>query len=1131
MVNLNSEQREIVEYEGSKPLSVEAGPGAGKTRVIIERVRYLLTKKNINPESLLVITFTRKAANELKDRLADSDIAKSDIDLMQISTIHGFCSKILEKHGAIGFDIIDDDLKEKNNMFISKHLKDLGFEKEFTISKREIKDIIRKYDEYTTFKVNTEKLVQYIKQTRPISDDYLEFVRTYMDENNGKFPKNEIRNDKNLKKSYYNAKYLKIAESYPKYLKLLEDNNLTDFGLMQVNTLEFLKQNPETKYKNVLIDEFQDTDPTQMQIFEILMEHADTFTVVGDKEQSIYGFRGSIDDYFKRLYENPTQDIEKKSLSINHRSTEEIIDFSEKFIEIQRSKNISYKEAVGNRNLNRDMYYMVSDSNKSEASQIIQLIKHLKQENKIYDYSDIGILARSVKNDTNCINPLIELLEDEKIPYQVKGRNDLLDRDEIKSILTLIYHVIKDEDENPHIFNKWDKDWLNLKAFTGENFNQVLFDLSDETKSILNKVQDDFEQEVLRVEKEVWKELKGKTSKKQYFERVFDRDEEVLIEIFKRVERPFPTNDNLIKWGIYNEDDLKFFYTLNGIHNEYLSEDIETEKKDTILNIFFRLLTITDAYFDEEYINNNENKNRVENIALLSNSLYNYEQVGNPYDLAGAFWFLYHNIENYGAYADDSEGIQIMTVHKSKGLEFPIVIVASLHENKFPLSFRDPNPEGGYINGSPVYYTPNECLEYKTFESIDEEKIAHDEEEERIVYVALTRAEDTLILSSLSPSGSENLLDKAIKYQNHPDLKESEKKQYFEFVPKGHPKVQEVIDKCDYCKPLRYDWEVIEEIERNEKREQKSEDKGETIKLSFTSLENFQQCPFKYKLSDEFKLKASEKNYINDGIFIHKAFEVINKQIKENDNIYIGDGAVNTIVSNLFHMAKLEETDEDDKNKLKRITEDILYYYHNIGCNFEIIDCEVPFYIKFDSYSLNGVIDLIYKTEDGKLGILDYKNTEYPQKHKEKYRKQLYTYVLGLRDENHKYSNQHIDELKIYAIKAKQLIPILYNEIEIKEMAENISKIASNIETSRFNSVDGDHCDKCPYLRLCKSQETPGGIPMISCPNCDTKVSFGSKFCTECGYDFTKKQKTECPSCGNKIKPEMKFCSECGQKL
>ncbi|WP_304122429.1 UvrD-helicase domain-containing protein, partial [Methanobrevibacter gottschalkii] len=390
MVKLSPKQEKIVYYDGPNPLSVEAGPGAGKTRVIIERVKYLLNEKKVAPESMLVITFTRKAADELKDRLSKDDIAKSDIDLMQISTIHGFCSRILQESGAIGFDVIDDDLNEKNNMFISKHLKDLGFVDEFTVKPRDVRDIVRKYNEYTTFKVDTKCLTEYIKETRPISMEYLTFVKNYMEENDGKFPFNEIHDDKDLKKSYYNAKYLKIAESYPKYLQLLEDENLTDFSLMQVNTLKHLELNPKTQFTNVLIDEFQDTDPVQMKIFATLMENADSFMVVGDVEQSIYGFRGSIENYFKKLYDDHGDNVEKMDLSTNYRSTNEIIDFSEKYIHDQKIKHSSKSDADGDRNVSRDIYYMISDDNNSEAEQLVSLILNLKNTNKIDDYSEIG---------------------------------------------------------------------------------------------------------------------------------------------------------------------------------------------------------------------------------------------------------------------------------------------------------------------------------------------------------------------------------------------------------------------------------------------------------------------------------------------------------------------------------------------------------------------------------------------------------------------------------------------------------------------------------------------------------------------------------------------------------------------
>ena len=117
---LNEDQEAAVMYDGKKPLLIEAGPGSGKTTVLIERVKYLLNNKCIDPESLLVITFTKKAANELKTRLSEEtdNISELDVQKMQISTIHGFCAKILEKAGHVNLSIIDDDLGEKINMFV-----------------------------------------------------------------------------------------------------------------------------------------------------------------------------------------------------------------------------------------------------------------------------------------------------------------------------------------------------------------------------------------------------------------------------------------------------------------------------------------------------------------------------------------------------------------------------------------------------------------------------------------------------------------------------------------------------------------------------------------------------------------------------------------------------------------------------------------------------------------------------------------------------------------------------------------------------------------------------------------------------------------------------------------------------
>ena len=174
---LNEDQQKVVEYNGNKPLLVEAGPGSGKTRVIIERVKFLINELKVNPSSLLVITFTRKAANELKDRLSE-DIPKNIIDEMQISTIHSFCLDFLKKRGNVT-NLIDDDSGEKRRLFIQKYKYKLGFKNEFYLADYQIPSVINKFDEYTTFKVDIDGLIDYIKQTRPIDKEYVDFVNSF----------------------------------------------------------------------------------------------------------------------------------------------------------------------------------------------------------------------------------------------------------------------------------------------------------------------------------------------------------------------------------------------------------------------------------------------------------------------------------------------------------------------------------------------------------------------------------------------------------------------------------------------------------------------------------------------------------------------------------------------------------------------------------------------------------------------------------------------------------------------------------------------------------------------------------------------------------------------------------------
>ena len=1059
-IDLNKDQEEIVTYSGNKFLSVEAGPGAGKTRVLIEKVNYMVNELGVNPESLLIITFSTKAAEELQERLAEGDLLKSDVQKMHISTIHSYCGRILEENGQVGLNLISDDAGEKNLLFIGKHMEELGFVKEAYMSKSEINVIADKYNEYCSFDVDSDKLINYIEQNRPISEEYVTFVRNYMEANDGKYPYDEVKEDDEYKKSRYNAKYLQIAKSFPIYEEILKREKAIDYAHMQKDALEIAqKEGFKTQFTNILIDEFQDTDPMQMALFEELMKTAKTFTVVGDINQSIYGFRGSNTNPFTYLAKHYKDEFEFKSLPTNYRSTHEIIDISEDFIKHQRPEESALGKAKCGRQVHNNTYYLVNNYNTArgkgrasvavEAENILKIIQYLIDKKKINRLSDIGILFRSVKSSSSrCIGPLLEKLEENDIDVEI-NTNDLLEKDEIKSVLTLFYHLVSDDNPHKTFFNRWEKDWLNLRAYA----DQILFKLSDETKKILYDLQDNFEDEVVNAENSIW--LRDhKSGGKKTFAKVLERPEEMLIEIFDSVTRPVLANENLLEYGITNEDDLEFFRKLNELKDSLYAADVKYYERPTVSEVYLKLLTdITGFLTEEEVLSNDE---EINNLSQITSSLQTFVDVRYERDIRGAFWFIYRVIGNHSAFKEDKkDAIQIMTIHGSKGLEFPVVIIPSFKKDTFPKKFTNPE-EKDWINMGPVYFTPYDCLSYLKYDEEFGPELSHDMEEERVIYVGMTRAEDVLILSSLVDN---------VNPAKESTLESGD----FENLPKGPERLESAINEnSDTCKFIDIDNIHIDITPRKPE----DEDDSYCIDLSFTALENYNNCPFRYKLANQIGFSITEKQEIDEGIFVHKALEVINKEIINNDNVFIGSDKVVEIITDLFEKSNEELHEEDPVEYDKQINEiigNVIYYYENYGNNLKILDSEYPFYLKDKNYALKGVVDLIYEV-DGKLGIIDYKNTRLESKYKDKFKKQLHLYVLALRDQNQEYEGKEISELQVYAIKSKKMISFDIDEAYIEKLKGELERVAKNIHDGVFESCKCDDCKYCQYKNICKQQ-------------------------------------------------------------
>ncbi|MBE6507919.1 MAG: ATP-dependent helicase [Methanobrevibacter sp.] len=1002
-MEFNKNQDDVINY-GKGTLLVEAGPGSGKTTVIVSRIINLI-ENGVNPEEFLVITFTRKAAENLKNKLKTT-LPDETISKMQISTIHSFCLEYLKSKNQF-LSLIDDDSSEKKALFIQKFKDKLGFKDEYTLLDYQISSVIDKFGEYTCFNVNSKELTDYIKDTRPISEDYINFINSL---NN--FSKKRVE-DENLKEDWYNARYLQIAKAYPIYLKLLEEHDYVDYDTLQLKTLKELKKDPETPFNCILIDEFQDTDPLQFKIFEILRNNSDYFTAVGDVDQHIYAFRSSYIDFFKELYEYAPHEL--ISLNINYRSTKNIVELTEDFIEDYR-KDYSQKHMVSyNSGYTNSSLIIKAESPEEEANQIFSTIQYLKQ-NKNVNYEDIAVLYRKHYNKT--IPELIKLLDENDINFTIRGQSDLKDQVEVKSIILLLWYVTRRTD-NLYVSSQDELKELNLKGFCTDSEEHTIWSLADETKQYLTALQDSYHDELLRIENEIrLKEGKNKVRAVHNIRK--NEDQDTLYEIFSQVEKPVV---DLSK--ISNEKDREFFQKL-----EELRDKIHLEESLTCLDVYYELLSLSNYFTDID-----ENIEKVNNLATLTQTIYNYEEFISQTDVKGLFFFLNRRIGDYSSYYSNEGGVQLMTIHAAKGLEFPVTIVATLEKDKFPMKIKDPNREKNYINGKETFYTPTRFLRYKDIPIDDEVELSIDEydnrlieeenkldeaEEAHILYVAMTRAVDLLILSCCGE------------------------------VP------QEINKIIESLKPLSEDAlsEVIIEKHAPEQEDEK-------LKLNYSSFSTYNLCPFMYNLIYNLGFRVSSENVTNLGTVFHEIMEKVNLKLKENQKV--SDTELNEITEEVFtSMFDLKE----NQDKFKEIQKSVHDYYNNYSINREVLETELPFEIEHENYILNGAVDLIYKISDSEIGILDYKNAEHDDNKIAHYEKQLYIYASALKELSD-FKDYEIREAITHFVKTDYQNTVEVTDEKINTQLNKLNDVALKINSEKFPKKESGFCRYCKFRVIC----------------------------------------------------------------
>ncbi|MBN6074463.1 DNA helicase Rep [Aggregatibacter actinomycetemcomitans] len=611
-MKLNPQQQQAVEYV-SGPCLVLAGAGSGKTRVIINKIAHLIDKCGYFPKQIAAVTFTNKAAREIKERVAQS-IGKAQSKGLIVSTFH-----------TLGFDIIKREYKQ------------LGFKANMTL-----------FDEHDQMALLKELTADVLQEDKDLLRELINRISNW---------KNDLCSPQQALGLARDNKEQTFAHCYDRYNKQLRAYNALDFDdLIMLPTLLF-KQNAEVrskwqeKIRYLLVDEYQDTNTSQYELIKLLVGERTRFTVVGDDDQSIYSWRGARPQNMVRLRDDfPALRVIK--LEQNYRSSQRILHCAN--ILIDNNEHVFDKKLFSNLGEGEKLQIIEAKNEEHEAERVVgELIAH-RFIGKTH-YRDYAILYRG-----NHQSRLLEkILMQNRIPYKISGGTSFFSRAEIKDMMAYLRLVVNQDD---------DAAFLRIvntpKREIGTTTLEKLGSLAQEKHISLFEAIFDFEL-IQRVTPKAYDAL-------QKFSRW-------IVELNDEIQRSEP------EWAVRS--------MLSSLHyEEYLYEYATSPKAAEMQskNVATLFDWVAGMLKGDEF-NEPMNLNQIVTRLTLRDMLERGEE------------------------EDDGDQVQLMTLHASKGLEFPHVFLIGMEEGILP---------------------------HQT--SIDEDNV---EEERRLAYVGITRAQQNLWFS------------------------------------------------------------------------------------------------------------------------------------------------------------------------------------------------------------------------------------------------------------------------------------------------------------------------------------------------------------------------------------------------
>lgn len=981
--SLNNTQKEAVEYTAG-PLLIVAGAGTGKTTVITQKICRLIENNLAKPEEILALAFNDKAAEEIQERVDELlDIGYSE---MSISTFHGFCQRILERHAIdIGLSNQFELLTQTGAwLLVRKNLDKLNLDyyRPMGNPAKHIHELLKHFSK--------------CKDELIAPEDYLQYAEGLAKDNG-----TANLEDKN--------RVTELANAYHAYNQLLLDAARLDFGDLIYYADKLFQTRPnilaafQKKYKYILVDEFQDVNWAQYNLVRMLAGADARLTVVGDDDQSIYAFRGaSVSNILH--FQDDFPKAKKIVLNENYRSDQDILNKAYRSIQnnnpdrlevklkidkkLKSTKTLTLKKKGGYLATPQDdkkVAHMHSATLEDEVESVVDEIERLKKTDTNAAWDDFAILVRA----NNHADPFLAGLESRGIPYEFLAASGLYRQPVILDCISY-FKLLIDHAAGAAAFRLLRLPFLRFSENDLQKFT-------------------------------------SQTKRKAY----------TYYEALKRC-REFGLSEGsvkacdlivgLIHGGLKEARHLKpaillYNFLEKSGYLKYLKDEEESGNA----------AIIRQNYQLKQFFDYLETFERIAPDAHVANFMEEFEHIQDSGDRG-----------DFRAPDETPDSVNIMTVHRAKGLEFKYVFIVNLAEERFPTRARGDGIE------IPLALVKEQLPEGDS----------HYEEERRLFYVAMTRAKERLYFTSASDYGGARA-----------------------------KKISRFLDEIGYQASEQEKTSPL----LAEKRVAKTPEKKEVVyelpqSFSFSHIQMYEACPYKYKLTHVLNLPAKGSHYFSFGTSIHNTLQAFYLRVKElnaSAQTSLFEKSREEKAGETVHVPAVDELLQiyeskwiDDWYKSARQKAEyfekgraVLRAFYKSQENGWIIPefLESFFKIRIGGHLLSGRIDRVDRLPDGTLEIIDYKTGKSKEKLTAADKEQLLIYQIAA-ERLPEYKNVgRVSKLTYYYLEDDLRASFIGESKDLEGLEESISGTIKSIKAQEFIAAPSQFvCEHCDFRDICE---------------------------------------------------------------